>query len=86
MALASDFCGKIDLLITDVVMPGMGGIEFAAWVGKEFPETKILFTSGHPNHGLTQSGALKSGAAFIAKPFESKTLVAAIRALLNAEP
>ncbi len=59
---------SVDLLITDVVMPNMGGIELAEALLARDPRLKVLYTSGYTDHSLFDNGVLKEGVNFIRKP------------------
>nr|MBA2332297.1 response regulator [Actinomycetota bacterium] len=74
----------VDLLLTDVVMPGMSGPDLARIATVERPGLRVLLTSGYAN----EPDELLTGtdAAFIGKPFSPKTLVAKIREVLDASP
>ena len=76
--------GRIDLLLTDVVMPKLGGLELAERVARERPGVRILFMSGYTDVLFDEDGALPPGAGFIQKPFSAATLVQAVRVLLDA--
>ncbi len=67
------FEGKIRLLLTDVVMPKMGGRELAEWMRTLHPEVKVLYMSGFPDRGFLDP-TLEPGAAFIEKPFSPEAL------------
>ena len=72
--MAAKFAEKIDLLITDVVMPEMSGRDFAAKLLETRPETKCLYMSGHTPEALVRQDALGVGVRFIQKPFTIKAL------------
>jgi len=74
---------RLDLVLSDIVMPEMGGEELAKWMRTAFPQTKILFTSGYPNHAFENPDTLGPGTAFIPKPFVLQTLARQVRAILN---
>jgi CheY-like chemotaxis protein len=74
----------IDLLITDMVMPRMGGRDLALCFGAEYPGTGILFTSGYPTH-VVEPATVGHRVAFIQKPFVPKTLAAQVRTLLDIQ-
>ena len=75
MQVANEYPGAIDLLLTDVVMPRMGGHLLAAEVGKVRPATPVLFMSGYPEELGVHRDLLSSGAMFIAKPFSVTELL-----------
>ncbi|TVR49576.1 MAG: response regulator [Puniceicoccaceae bacterium] len=72
----------IRLLITDLVMPEMGGIELAAAIRKEFPEIRILFVSGYTDDIVILEGQLNERTAFLRKPFNFDSLRAKLEELL----
>ncbi|MEE4137370.1 MAG: ATP-binding protein, partial [Desulforhopalus sp.] len=74
---------KVDLLLTDVVMPGMNGKElYHRAVGRR-PELKVLYMSGHNDEIISRRGILEDGLWFIEKPFSIKTLNQKIREVLS---
>jgi CheY-like chemotaxis protein len=73
----------ISLVVTDIIMPVMGGEVMAEWLKTTFPELKILFTSGYTGEALTNHGALKTGIAFLPKPYTPATLVQRVREMLD---
>jgi signal transduction histidine kinase len=75
--------GSIHLLITDVIMPKMGGQELADWLTPLRPEMNILFMSGYMAEEVNRYGLLDSGAAFIQKPFARDVLLGKVRELLD---
>jgi two-component system, cell cycle sensor histidine kinase and response regulator CckA len=75
--------GKIDLVITDVVMPGMGGREMAEQILKARPETKILYLSGYAEDAVLSEGGSDNGAAFLQKPFTLQNLSRKVRDVLG---
>jgi two-component system, cell cycle sensor histidine kinase and response regulator CckA len=75
--------GEIDLLLTDVVMPGMSGPALARIATDERPSLRVLFTSGYTNEPEQIVGALDS--AFLGKPFSPQALVAKVREVLESK-
>ena len=73
----------IDVVVSDVIMPQMGGKELAEHVQRLRPKTRILFTSGYTGDMLDNSGVSQSGAAFLAKPFSAAQLTQKIREVLG---
>ncbi|HBZ70845.1 MAG TPA: hybrid sensor histidine kinase/response regulator, partial [Deltaproteobacteria bacterium] len=74
--------GAIDLLVTDVVMPRMGGPQLAELLRAEEPGLPVLFLSGH-NDGAVLSGMAEAGTSFLAKPFSAEALSSEVRRLLD---
>ncbi len=76
-------CAKVDLLLTDVVMPQMDGKTLADQVRQNCPQIKIIFTSGYPGDTIARRGVLDSGLTFMQKPFSPTALLKKIRQLLD---
>jgi CheY-like chemotaxis protein len=76
------FEGKIDLLVTDVVMPVMGGVRAADLIRTERPETKVLFVSGYSEEALFREG-VEEGVNFLNKPFTPNDLDKKVREVLD---
>ena len=76
---------KLDLLVTDVVMPGMSGPEVAHAVGSMRPGTQVLYTSGYTDQAIGHHGVLEPDVAFLQKPFSEDDLNRNVRALLDDE-
>ncbi|MBI3483637.1 MAG: PAS domain S-box protein, partial [Acidobacteria bacterium] len=75
--------GPIHLVLTDVVMPGMGGRELAGKVKQQRPKIKVLYMSGYPDQAIFQHGVLERGVAFLPKPFSRYDLVRIVREILD---
>jgi CheY-like chemotaxis protein len=78
--------GPIHLLITDVVMPGMGGRELADTIKSRRPQLKILYMSGYTNDEVVRHGVTLARDAFLQKPFTPSGLVAMVRAAFAGNP
>jgi signal transduction histidine kinase len=74
----------IRLVITDVIMPQMGGKVMAEWLQTANPNLKILFTSGYTDDAITRHGVLETGVEFLPKPYATATLVRKVREMLDA--
>jgi PAS domain S-box-containing protein len=83
MAAAAQHKGKIDLVITDVVMPGMGGRELVKQLAQTRPETKVLYLSGYTEDAIISEGTIDTGTAFLQKPFTLQTLAKKVREVLG---
>jgi two-component system cell cycle sensor histidine kinase/response regulator CckA len=75
--------GPIHLLLTDVVMPQMGGSELAQHVATMRPGTRVLFMSGFTDDAIVRHGILDAGLAFIQKPFTPDALARKVRELIG---
>ncbi|MCX7856998.1 MAG: PAS domain S-box protein [Deltaproteobacteria bacterium] len=74
----------IDVLLTDIVMPGISGRELAQTVKRSYPETKILFMSGYMDESQLDFGIFEEGFSFIQKPFDFDTLAKKVMDLLES--
>jgi len=86
LAVAADHPGPIHLLLTDVAMPELGGIELAQALRETRPALKVLFTSGHTEHAEVLSSPLGPDTHFLPKPFMPGDLTHAVVALLEGAP
>jgi PAS domain S-box-containing protein len=77
--------GAIDLLLTDVIMPGMNGKEVADQLAVLRPGLKVLFMSGYSGEVIAPHGVLDAGVAYISKPFTPDALSAKVREMLGPE-
>jgi len=84
LRIAREFDGRIDLVLTDVVMPRMSGQELAEAISAERGGVRVLFMSGYTDNGIVHQGALAPGTPYIQKPFTSAGLCAKVREILGA--
>jgi CheY-like chemotaxis protein len=83
LAIAQSHPGPVDLLVTDMVMPGMGGREVAMRLSVGRPELQVLFMSGFPGEAAIRQRTLEVGSAFIQKPFTPLALARKVRETLD---
>ncbi len=85
--ISREFDGDIPLLVTDVVMPEMSGLELSARLREQRPDMQVMYMSGFPEPtGGAAGGVAAPGAHFVAKPFDRQTLLRAVRGALDAPP
>jgi YesN/AraC family two-component response regulator len=77
--------GRIDLLLTDVVMPGMNGQDLAKQLITLHPESVCLFMSGYSDDVIAHRGMLDEHVNFIQKPFTMQALTAKVREVLDSQ-
>lgn len=83
--LARSHSGAIDMLLTDVVMPEMGGFDLATQLIKDRPDTKVLFISGYTGLAGFDPTQLPPGSGFLQKPFTLNALLAKVREVFAQE-
>lgn len=83
LALSDDHVGPIDLLLTDLRLPGQDGRELAKTFIHFRPQSHVLFMSGYPEDSTTVQGLIESETLFIQKPFSPAKLAGAVRAVLD---
>jgi CheY-like chemotaxis protein len=81
--MAAQYGGRIDLILTDVVMPGMNGRMMVERLIKRFPDARILFMSGYTDDALAPLGVAPADVAFLNKPFTPKELAERVRDVLD---
>ena len=84
--VARSYYGSIDLLLTDVVMPRMGGKPLVEQMAQIRPHTRVLYMSGYPNNGIVQAGVVDHGVPLLEKPFTREILSKRVRQVLDEVP
>jgi CheY-like chemotaxis protein len=79
---ARSYWGLIPMLVTDVVMPGMGGVELASQLSLQRPEIRVMFISGYTGQSALSSAQLLQGYEFLQKPFTLSAFLGKVRAVL----
>ena len=85
LKISEELEGPIQLLITDVVMPGMNGRELAERLQSLRPEMKVLYMSGYTDDAIARHGVLEPGVNFIDKPFVPESLARKVREVLDED-
>ena len=76
----------INLMFTDIAMPGINGRKLADEVGRLYPTIKVLFTTGFTRNAVVHGGVLDEGVNFIAKPFTANQLAYKVHAVFGSTP
>jgi DNA-binding NtrC family response regulator len=74
----------LDLVLSDVIIRGLSGLDTVREVQKHAPKVKRLFMSGYTDHAIPRDAVLEAGTNFIPKPFAPKTLARKLREILDA--
>ena len=84
LVLSSGFPGSIDLLVTDVIMPGRMSVrDLVKQLVRARPETKVIYTSGYSDDMIVKRGLLDPGVHFVQKPFTPAVLAQKVRQVLD---
>ncbi len=86
IAIARRQEAPIDLLLTDVIMPGMNGRELARVLAGSRPRMRVLYMSGYTDAAISQQGILEPGTAFLSKPFTPDALARKVREVIEGPP
>src|SRR6266446_4756652 len=82
-SVCREYAGWVDLLLTDVVMPGISGRDLASSMTSLRPDMKVLYMSGYTDNAIVHKGLLDPGIWFLPKPFTPATLAAKVREVLD---
>jgi two-component system cell cycle sensor histidine kinase/response regulator CckA len=83
--LAQRYSGRIHVLLTDVVMPGMSGRALALRLTAARPTLRTIYMSGYTDDAITRHGVLEAGVTYVQKPFSPDALVRRVREVLDQE-
>jgi signal transduction histidine kinase/ActR/RegA family two-component response regulator len=86
MLIERMFAGQIDLLLTDVVMPGLSGAEVAERLTARRPDLRVMYMSGYTDEAVLHHGVVREGTTLLQKPFTDASLAHTVRRLLDAPP
>ncbi len=86
LARAGSHAGPVQLLLTDVVMPGMNGRELAERLAAVRPGLRVLFVSGYASDVIAKRGVLEEQVNLLEKPFSRASLLRRVRRALDGEP
>jgi signal transduction histidine kinase len=81
-----DTHGPVDLLLTDLIMPGPSGVELSEEVRRRQPRVQVLYMSGYTDNAILRDGMLGHRATFLQKPFTPEELLRKLRSVIEAEP
>jgi PAS domain S-box-containing protein len=84
LAMPEATLARLELLVTDVVMPGLSGRQLADQLRAKYPRLKVLMVSGYPRGEMIDRGVLDPHVQFLAKPFMARSLLERVRNLLDA--
>jgi two-component system cell cycle sensor histidine kinase/response regulator CckA len=85
LRLADEHHDRIDLLLTDLVMPELNGPELAEQIAARIPTVRVLYMSGYADEAVTRNGTLETGTAYLEKPFSATELGQKVREALDGD-
>jgi CheY-like chemotaxis protein len=83
LAIAEQAAGRIDLVLTDVIMPEMGGQELVERITQMLPDVRVMYMSGYTEADKLQPGIRDSEYPFLQKPFAADSLIVMVREALD---
>jgi len=83
LRIGKEFEGRIDLVLSDVIMPQMSGRELIDRLKTVRPESKVLYMSGFTDDAIIHHGVLDEGVFFLQKPFSTEVLASKVREVLD---
>ena len=86
LSLVAAHAGPIDMLLTDLIMPGPSGVDLAEQLKAIRANVRVLFMSGYTDNAIVRNGLLAEGASFLQKPFTPEELLRKMRQVLDAQP
>lgn len=84
LLVSQEYNGPIHLLVTDVVMPGMGGLALREKIVEFYPQIKVLYVSGYTDDAVVKYGVLHEEVNFLQKPFSPDSLASKVREVLDS--
>jgi len=86
LSLVATHAGPIDMLLTDLIMPGPSGVDLAEQLKTIRDDVRVLFMSGYTDNAIVRNGLLGEGASFLQKPFTPEELLRKMRQVLDTQP
>jgi CheY-like chemotaxis protein len=83
LAFVAGLDGRLDLVLSDIILPGLSGPELVAHIRERHPTIKVLFMSGYMDHSMLKPGAIDPAMHLIQKPFTPETLARKVREVLD---